>query len=100
MDLRAHRIEALVLRSIAYGDTDAVVQLPARGRGRIAAFVRGARTSRKRFGGALERGARKAARESAPDRARGIRGGAGARSQPRGRAGRWALRAARRVPHP
>lgn len=54
MDLRAHRIEALVLRSIAYGDADAVVQLLTRGRGRIAAFVRGARTSRKRFGGALE----------------------------------------------
>jgi DNA repair protein RecO (recombination protein O) len=54
VDLRAHRIEALVLRSIAYGDADAVVQLLARGRGRIAAFVRGARTSRKRFGGALE----------------------------------------------
>ena len=54
MDLRAHRVEALVLRSIAYGDADAVVQLLVRGRGRIAAFVRGARTSRKRFGGALE----------------------------------------------
>ena len=54
MDLRAHRVEALVLRSIAYGDADAVVQLLTRGRGRIAAFVRGAKTSRKRFGGALE----------------------------------------------
>jgi DNA repair protein RecO (recombination protein O) len=47
-------MEALVLRSIAYGDADAVVQLLTRGRGRIAAFVRGARTSRRRFGGALE----------------------------------------------
>lgn len=54
MDLRAHRVEALVLRSIAYGDADAVVQLLTRGRGRIAVFVRGAKTSRKRFGGALE----------------------------------------------
>jgi len=54
VDLRAHRIEALVLRSIAYGEADAVVQLLTRGRGRIAAFARGARTSRKRFGGALE----------------------------------------------
>ncbi len=43
-----------MLRSIAYGDADAVVQLLTRGRGRIAAFARGARTSRKRFGGALE----------------------------------------------
>ena len=47
-------MEALVLRSIAYGDADAVVQLLTRGRGRIAVFVRGAKTSRKRFGGALE----------------------------------------------
>ncbi|MGZ6144139.1 MAG: DNA repair protein RecO [Myxococcales bacterium] len=54
MDLRAHRVEALVLRSIAYGDADAVVHLLVRGRGRIPAFVRGAKTSRKRFGGALE----------------------------------------------
>ena len=54
MDLRAHRVEALVLRSIAYGDADAVVQLLTRERGRVAAFVRGAKTSRKRFGGALE----------------------------------------------
>ena len=54
MDLRAHRVEALVLRAIAYGDADAVVHLLTRGRGRISAFVRGAKTSRKRFGGALE----------------------------------------------
>lgn len=54
MDLRAQKVEALVLRSIAYGDADAVVQLLTRGRGRIAVFVRGAKTSRKRFGGALE----------------------------------------------
>ena len=31
MDLRAHRVEALVLRSIAYGEADAVVQLLTRG---------------------------------------------------------------------
>ena len=54
MDLRAHRLEALVLRSIDYGDSDAVVHLLVRGRGRISAFARGARSSRKRFGGALE----------------------------------------------
>jgi DNA repair protein RecO (recombination protein O) len=54
VDVRAQRLEALVLRSIAYGEADAVVQLLTRGRGRVAAFVRGARTSRKRFGGALE----------------------------------------------
>lgn len=54
MDLRAHRVDALVLRSIAYGEADAVVHLLVRGRGRVSAFARGARTSRKRFGGALE----------------------------------------------
>src|SRR5207248_6376811 len=41
-------------RAIAYGEADAVVHLLVRGRGRISAFARGARSSRKRFGGALE----------------------------------------------
>jgi len=54
MDLRAQRVEALVLRNIPYGESDAVVHLLVRGRGRIPAFARGARTSRKRFAGALE----------------------------------------------
>jgi DNA repair protein RecO (recombination protein O) len=54
VDLRSLRLEALVLRTIAYGDADAVVHLLTRGRGRISAFARGARNSRKRFGGALE----------------------------------------------
>jgi DNA repair protein RecO (recombination protein O) len=54
VDLRAHRVDALVLRAIAYGEADAVVHLLVRGRGRISAFARGARNSRKRFGGALE----------------------------------------------
>src|SRR5256886_10429707 len=54
MDLRAHCVDALVLRAIAYGEADAVVHLLVRGRGRISAFARGARSSRKRFGGALE----------------------------------------------
>ena len=54
MDLRAQRVEALVLRAIAYGEADTVVHLLVRGRGRISAFARGARSSRKRFGGALE----------------------------------------------
>jgi DNA repair protein RecO (recombination protein O) len=54
MDLRAERLEALVLRAIPYGDADAVVHLLVRSRGRIPAFARAARSSRKRFGGALE----------------------------------------------
>jgi DNA repair protein RecO (recombination protein O) len=54
IDLRAQRCEALVLRSIAYGESDTVVHLLVRGRGRVSAFARGARASRQRFGGALE----------------------------------------------
>jgi DNA repair protein RecO (recombination protein O) len=54
MDLRAERLEALVLRAIPYGDADAVVHLLVRGRGRVPAFARGARSSRKRFAGSLE----------------------------------------------
>jgi len=54
VDLRAHRVDALVLRAIPYGEADAVVHLLVRGRGRVSAFARGARSSRKRFGGALE----------------------------------------------
>jgi DNA repair protein RecO (recombination protein O) len=54
VDLRAHRVEALVLRSIPYGESDAVVHLLVLGHGRIPAFARGGRASRKRFGGALE----------------------------------------------
>jgi len=54
VDLRAHRVDALVLRAIAYGESDAVVHLLVLGRGRVSAFARGARSSRKRFGGALE----------------------------------------------
>jgi DNA repair protein RecO (recombination protein O) len=54
VDLRAQRVDALVLRAIAYGESDAVVHLLVLGRGRVSAFARGARSSRKRFGGALE----------------------------------------------
>ena len=54
MDLRAERMQALVLRTTPYGEADVVVHLLVRGRGRLPAFARGARASRKRFGGALE----------------------------------------------
>ena len=53
MDTRAETVQAVVLRTIAYGDADLVVHLLARGKGRVAAFARGARTSQRRFGGAL-----------------------------------------------
>jgi DNA repair protein RecO (recombination protein O) len=47
-------VEAVVLRTIPYGDSDLVVHLFARGRGKLAAFARTARKSAKRFGGGLE----------------------------------------------
>lgn len=46
--------EAVVLRVVPYGDADLVVHLLARGLGKVGAFARGARKSRKRFGGGLE----------------------------------------------
>jgi DNA repair protein RecO (recombination protein O) len=45
---------AIVLRAVDYGEADRVVTLLTRERGKLAAFARGARRSRKRFGGALE----------------------------------------------
>jgi DNA repair protein RecO (recombination protein O) len=45
--------EAIVLRSIAYGDADLIVTLYTRGRGRLSALARGARKSTRRFSGAL-----------------------------------------------
>ena len=48
------RARALILRTFAYGESDLVVHLLVEGKGRVAAFARGARKSSKRFGGALE----------------------------------------------
>ncbi len=46
--------EAIVLGSVDYGESDRVVTLLTRDRGRISAFAAGARKSRRRFAGALE----------------------------------------------
>ncbi len=54
MDTRAERLSAIVLRTVAYGDSDLIAHLLVRGRGRVSAFARGARSSRRRFGAALE----------------------------------------------
>src|SRR5256714_3364100 len=54
MDRRAGRLAAIGLRTVAYGDSDLIAHLLVRGRGRVSAFARGARSSRRRFGGALE----------------------------------------------
>lgn len=46
--------EALVLRSVGYGEADLIVTLYTRARGRLVALARGARKSKRRFGGGLE----------------------------------------------
>jgi DNA repair protein RecO (recombination protein O) len=48
------KLTAIVLRSVDYGEADRVVTLFSRERGKVTAFARAARTSRRRFGGALE----------------------------------------------
>jgi len=50
----AVKAAAIVLRAVDYGEADRVVTLLTRERGKLAAFARGAKRSRKRFGGALE----------------------------------------------
>ncbi len=45
---------AVVLKTTDYGESDRVVSLFSEERGKLSAFARGARASRKRFGGALE----------------------------------------------
>ncbi|MEI7706149.1 MAG: DNA repair protein RecO [Deltaproteobacteria bacterium] len=51
---RTAKLWAVVLRTVDYGERDRVVTLLSRERGKLSAFARGARSSRKRFGGALE----------------------------------------------
>jgi len=48
------KLGAVVLRTVDFGESDRVVTLLTRDRGKLGAFARGARASRKRFGGALE----------------------------------------------
>ncbi len=48
------KLRAVVLRTVDHGESDRVVTLLAHGRGKLAAFARGARASKKRFGGGLE----------------------------------------------
>jgi DNA repair protein RecO (recombination protein O) len=49
-----HESEALVLRRVEVGDSDLIINLFTRELGRVAAFARGARKSKRRFAGALE----------------------------------------------
>lgn len=48
------KTEAVVLRSIRYGEADRVVHLYSRNRGRLGAIAKGSRRPRSRFGGRLE----------------------------------------------
>src|SRR6201996_471322 len=48
------RTEAVVLRSIRYGEADRILHLYTPGYGRIGAIAKGARRSRSRFGARLE----------------------------------------------
>ncbi|HSI79105.1 MAG TPA: DNA repair protein RecO [Solirubrobacterales bacterium] len=50
----SYKTEAVVLRSIRYGEADRVLHLFSAGRGRVGAIAKGARRPRSRFGGRLE----------------------------------------------
>jgi DNA repair protein RecO (recombination protein O) len=52
--MHSEKLQAFVLSSLDYGDSDRIVSLFTLEQGRIKAFARGARKSRKRFGPALE----------------------------------------------
>jgi DNA repair protein RecO (recombination protein O) len=48
------KTEAVVLRSIRYGEADRILHLYSQSRGRIGAIAKGARKPKSRFGGRLE----------------------------------------------
>ena len=48
------KTEAVVLRSIRYGEADRILRLYTPGHGRVSAIAKGARRSRSRFGARLE----------------------------------------------
>jgi DNA repair protein RecO (recombination protein O) len=52
--MQSEKLRAFVLSTLDYGDSDRIVSLFSLEHGRVRAFARGARKSRKRFGPALE----------------------------------------------
>lgn len=52
--MQPEKLQAFVLSTLDYGDSDRIVTLFSLEHGRLKAFARGARKSRKRFGPALE----------------------------------------------
>src|SRR6266498_4446743 len=51
---RTFKTEAVVLRSLRFGEADRVLHLYTLARGRIGAMAKGVRKTRSRFGGRLE----------------------------------------------
>jgi DNA repair protein RecO (recombination protein O) len=56
--MHSEKLQAFVLSTLDYGDSDRIVSLFSLEHGRVRGFARGARKSRKRFGPALESFAR------------------------------------------
>lgn len=56
--MQPERLNAIVLSTLNYGDSDRIVSLFTLEHGRLRGFAKGARASRKRFGGMLETGNR------------------------------------------
>ncbi len=54
MTAKVIKTEALLLRAVAYGESDLITTFLCETGGKVAAMARGARKSTKRFGGALE----------------------------------------------
>jgi DNA repair protein RecO (recombination protein O) len=54
MKSRSVKTEAVVLRSMRYGEADRILHLYTPGRGRVSAIAKGVRRARSRFGGRLE----------------------------------------------
>ena len=54
MNSRALKTEAVVLRSMRYGEADRILHLYTPHRGRVGAIAKGVRRARSRFGGRLE----------------------------------------------
>src|SRR3984893_16315484 len=50
----SYKTEAIVLRSIRYGEADRIVHLYTAARGRLGAIAKGSRRPKSRFGGRLE----------------------------------------------
>ena len=48
------KTDAIVLRSLRYGEADRILHLYTPGRGRVGAIAKGVRRTRSRFGGRLE----------------------------------------------